>query len=161
MPERIQLTGPPEQAAAQLWAHIQEKTMLNGEKLPKFGSPEEAADVYVEHRTIEQLQKVLKDLITTLQKMRTEREDIFEKNTALEDAVGKLMKEKIYLQRQLASAINAMTEQQKRMAARLQEMAPEPPRTALSERQSQATASSPLDQEHPQSTEPTLEASPQ
>ena len=152
MPERIQLTGPPEQAAAQLWAHIQEKTMLNGEKLPKFGSPEEAADVYVEHLTLEQLQKVLKDLITTLQKMRTEREDIFEKNTALEDAVGKLMKEKIYLQRQLASAINAMTEQQKRMAARLQD---------LNERQSQATASSPSDQEHSKSTEPTQEASPQ
>ena len=36
MPERIQLTGPPEQAAAQLWAHIQEKTMLNGEKLKKM-----------------------------------------------------------------------------------------------------------------------------
>ena len=94
MPERIQLTGPPEQAAAQLWAHIQEKTMLNGEKLPKFGSPEEAADVYVEHLTMEQLQKVLKDLITTLRKMRTEREDIFEKNSALEDAVDKLIKEK-------------------------------------------------------------------
>ena len=147
----MQLTGPPEQAAAQLWAHIQEKTMLNGEKLPKFGSPEEAADVYLEHLTIEQLQKVLKDLITTLRKMRTEREDIFEKNSALEDAVGKLMKEKIYLQRQLASAINAMTEQQKRMAARLQE---------LNERQSQAMALSPSDQEL-QSTEPTLEASPQ
>ena len=152
MPERIQLTGPPEQAAAQLWAHIQEKTMLNGEKLPKFGSPEEAADVYLEHLTRQQLEKVCKDLITTLQKMRTEREDIFEKNSALEDAVGKLMKEKVYLQRQLASAINAMTEQQKRMAARLQE---------ISERQSQATASSPLDQEQQQSTEPTLEASPQ
>ena len=36
MPERIQLTGPPEQAAAQLWAHIQEKTMLNGEKLKQL-----------------------------------------------------------------------------------------------------------------------------
>ena len=82
--------------------------------------------------------------------MRTEREDIFEKNSALEDAVGKLMKEKIYLQRQLASAINAMTEQQKRMAARLQE---------INELQSQATASSPSDQEHSQSTEPTQEAS--
>ena len=152
MPERIQLTGPPEQAAAQLWAHIQEKTMLNGEKLPKFDSPEEAADVYLEHLTREQVEKVVKDLITTLQKMRTEREDIFEKNTALEDAVGKLMKEKIYLQRQLASAINAMTEQQKRMAARLQD---------LNERQSQATASSPSDQEQTQNTAPTLEASPQ
>ena len=68
--------------------------------------------------------------------MRTEREDIFEKNTALEDAVGKLMKEKIYLQRQLASAINSMTEQQKRMAARLHQ---------LTEQQSQAKASSQKD----------------
>ena len=61
-----------------------------------------------------------------------------EKNSALEDAVGKLIKGKIYLQRQLASAINAMTDQQKRMAARLQQG---------SEQQSQATASSPLDPE--------------
>ena len=139
MSERtLHLTGGPEEAAAQLWAHIQEKTMLNGEKLKKFDSPEEAADVYLEHLTREQVEKVLKSLITTLQKMRTEREDIFEKNTALEDAVGKLMKEKIYLQRQLASAISAMTEQQKRMAARYDK---------LNEQQSQATASSPLDPE--------------
>ena len=96
MSERIQLTGPPEQAAAQLWAHIQEKTMLNGEKLPKFDSPEKAADVYLEHLTREQVEKVVKDLITTLQKMRTEREEIFEKNPALEDAVGKLMKETVF-----------------------------------------------------------------
>ena len=149
MPERIQLTGPPEQAAAQLWAHIQEKTMLNGEKLKKFDSPEEAADVYLEHLTREQVEKVVKDLITTLQKMRTEREDIFEKNSALEDAVGKLMKEKIYLQRQLASAINAMTEQQKRMAVRYHK---------LNEQQSQAPALSQTDPEQ-KSTEQTLEAS--
>ena len=143
-------TIPPEQAAAQLWAHIQEKTMLDGEKLPKFNSPEEAADVYLEHLTREQLEKVIKDLITTLQKMRTEREDIFEKNSALEDAVGKLMKEKIYLQRQLASAINSMTEQQKRMAARYNQ---------LNEQRSPATASSQMGLE-PQSTEQTLEAFP-
>ena len=149
MPERIQLTGPPEQAAAQLWAHIQEKTMLNGEKLPKFDSPEEAADVYLEHLTWEQVEKVVKDLITTLQKMRTEREDIFEKNSALEDAVGKLIKEKIYLQRQLASAINSMTDQQKRMAAKYDQ---------LNERQSQAKASSQSDLEQ-KSTEQTPEAS--
>ena len=145
----IELSGPPEQAAAQLWAHIQEKTMLNGEKLPKFDSPEEAADVYLEHLTREQVEKVVKNLITTLQKMRTEREDIFEKNSALEDAVGKLIKEKIYLQRQLASAINSMTEQQKRMAARYNH---------LNEQQSRAKASSQSDLE-PQSTEQTLEAS--
>ena len=149
MSERtIELSGPPEQAAAQLWAHLQEKTMLNGEKLPKFDSPEEAADVYLEHLTREQVEKVVKDLITTLQKMRTEREDIFEKNSALEDAVGKLIKEKIYLQRQLASAVNAMTVQQKRMAARVHQ---------IIEQQSQAMASFPSDQE-PQSTEQTLEA---
>ena len=142
-------TSPPEQAAAQLWAHVQEKTMLNGEPLPKIDSPEKAADVYLEHLTREELEKVIKDLITTLQKMRTEREDIFEKNSALEDAVGKLMKEKIYLQRQLASAINAMTDQQKRMAAKYDQ---------LNERQSQAKASSQSDLEQ-KSTGQTLEAS--
>ena len=151
MPERIQLTGPPEQAAAQLWAHIQERTMLHGEKLPKFDSPEKAADVYLEHLTLEEVKTVVKALITTLQKMRTEREDIFEKNSALEDAVGKLIKEKIYLQRQLASAINSMTEQQKRMAVKYDQ---------LTERQSQAKASSQKDLEQ-QSTEQTLDASPQ
>ena len=152
MSERtFELSGPPEHAAAQLWAHLQEKTMLNGEKLPKFDSPEKAADVYLEHLTLEEVKKVVKALITTLQKMRTEREDIFEKNSALEDAVGKLIKEKIYLQRQLASAINAMTEQQKRMAARLHQ---------LTEQQSQAKALSQSGLE-PQSTEQTLEASPQ
>ncbi len=152
MSERtIELSGPPEQAAAQLWAHLQEKTMLNGEKLPKFDSPEQAADVYLEHLTLEEVKKVVKALITTLQKMRTEREDIFEKNSALEDAVGKLIKEKIYLQRQLASAINSMTEQQKRMAVKYDQ---------LTERQSQAKASSQKDLEQ-QSTEQTPEASPQ
>ena len=148
MSERT-IEGPPEQAAARLWAHIQEKTMLNGEKLPKFDSPEKAADVYVAHLTREQLEKVVRDLITTLQKMRTEREDIFEKNSALEDAVAKLIKEKIYLQRQLASAINSMTEQQKRMAVKYDQ---------LTERQSQARALSQKDPEQ-QSTEQTLEAS--
>ena len=139
MPERIQLTGPPEQAAAQLWAHIQEKTMLEGEKLPKFDSLEATAQYYLPQLSRAELEKVNDDLIKTLQKMKTEREDIFEKNSALEDAVGKLIKEKIYLQRQLAAAINAMTDQQKRMAARLQQ---------LSEQQSQATASSQKDQDN-------------
>ena len=150
MSERtIELSGPPEQAAAQLWAHLQEKTMLNGEKLPKFDSPEQAADVYLEHLTLEEVKKVVKALITTLQKMRTEREDIFEKNSALEDAVGKLIKEKIYLQRQLASAINSMTDQQKRMAAKYDQ---------LNERQSQAKALCQKDLEQ-KSTEQTPEAS--
>ena len=40
MSERtIELSGPPEQAAAQLWAYLQEKIMLNGEALLKFDSP--------------------------------------------------------------------------------------------------------------------------
>ena len=147
MSERT-IEGPPERAAAQLWAHIQEKTMLNGEKLPKIDSPEKAAGVYLEHLTREELEKVIKDLITTLQKMRTEREDIFEKNSALEDAVGKLIKEKIYLQRQLASAINSMTDQQKRMAAKYDQ---------LNERQSQAKASCQKDLEQ-KNTEQTPEA---
>ena len=138
MSERIILTGPPEQAAAQLWAHIQEKTMLNGEKLPKFDSPEKAADVYLEHLTREELEKVIKDLITTLKKMRTEREDIFEKNSALEDAVGKLMKEKLYLQQQLAGALNAWTEQQKKWVAEM---------NRVTAQQSQAKASDPSDPE--------------
>ena len=150
MSERtFDLSGPPEQAAAQLWAHLQEKTMLNGEKLPKFDSPEKAADVYLEHLTLEEVKKVVKALITTLQKMRTEREDIFEKNSALDDAVGKLIKEKVYLQRQLASAINSMTDQQKRMAAKYDQ---------LNERRAQAKASAQSDLEQ-KSTEQTPEAS--
>ena len=124
---------------------------MNGQQLPEFASPEKAADVNVTHLTREELEKVIKDLINTLQNMRKEREDIFEKNTALEDAVGKLMKETVFLQRQLASAVSAMTDQQKRMAARLQQ---------LSEQQSQAKASSQKDLEQ-KSMEQTLEASPQ
>ena len=93
MPERIQLTGPPEQAAAQLWAHIQEKTMLEGEKLPKFDSPEAAAQHYLPQLSRDELETLNDSLIKTLRRMKTEREDIFEKNSALEDAVGKLIKE--------------------------------------------------------------------
>ena len=70
---------------------------------------------------------------------KNEREDIFEKNTALEDACGKLMKEKVYLQQQLAGAINAFSESHKRMEARYDE---------LIARQSPATASDQTDQEH-------------
>ena len=61
MPERIQLTGPPEQAAAQLWAHICEKTMLDGEKLPKFDSPEAAAQYYLPQLFHAELEKVNDD----------------------------------------------------------------------------------------------------
>ena len=94
MPERIQLTGPPEQAAAQLWAYICEKTMLDGEKLDKFDSPEAAAQHFLPQRSRAELEKVNDNLIKTLQKVRAEREDIFERNSALADAVGKLIKEK-------------------------------------------------------------------
>ena len=149
MPERIQLTGPPEQAAAQLWAHIQEKTMLEGEKLPKFNSLEATAQHYLPLLSRDELEKVNDDLIKTLQKMKDEREDIFEKNSALEDAVGKLIKENIYLQRQLAAAVNAMTDQQKRMAVRLQE---------INEQQSRAKVACQMDQER-QNMEQILEAS--
>ena len=139
MSERtLELTGPPEQAAALLWAHLQEKTMLDGEKLPKFDSPQAVAQYYLPQLLRDEREKVNNELIKTLQKMKVEREDIFEKTSSLEDAVGKLIKEKIYLQRQLASAINAMTGQQKRMAVRMQQ---------ITEQQSQATASSQLDLE--------------
>ena len=67
-----------------------------------------------------------------------EREDIFEKNTALEDACGKLMKEKTYLQQQLAGAINSFTDQQTRWMARMAE---------LTAQQSQATADAQTDPE--------------
>ena len=139
MSERVTLTGEPEEAAAQLWAHIQEKTMLDGEKLKKFDSVLEAATYYTPSLSREMLENQNIDLVRTLQKMRAEREDIFEKNTALEDACGKLMKEKVYLQQQLAGAINAFTESHKRMEARYDE---------LIARQSQATASDQSGQEH-------------
>ena len=92
MPERI--TGEPEEAAAELWAHIQEKTMLNGEHLQKFESLPEASEHHMPSMTREALEAMNTELIRTLVKMRKEREDIFEKNSALEDAVGKLCKEK-------------------------------------------------------------------
>ncbi len=47
-------------------------------------------------------------LVRTLEKMKEEREDIYEKNTALEDACGKAMKEQMYLQQHLANAVNVM-----------------------------------------------------
>ena len=133
------LTGNPEEAAAQLWAHIQEKTMLDGEKLKKFDSLIEAAAYYTPSLSREMLENQNIELVRMLQRMRAEREDIYEESSALEDACGKLMKEKIYLQQQLAGAINAFTESQKRMEARLEE---------LTARQSQATASVLTDQEH-------------
>ena len=132
MSERITLTGDPEEAAAQLWAHIQEKTMLDGEKLKTFDSPIEAAAYYTPSLSREMLENQNIELVRLLQRMRAEREDIFEKNTALEDACGKLMKEKVYLQQQLAGAINAFSESHKRMEARYDE---------LIAQQSQATAS--------------------
>ena len=104
--------------------------------------------------------------------MRKEREDIFEKNSALEDAVGKLCKEKVYMQREMAKAINCMTQQQKifaericelqsqataRVAERVDEMQAEAMARKVervNELQSQATASCPTDQDSLQTTEP-------
>ena len=116
MPERT------DDSAAQLWAHIQEKTMLNGEKLPHYDSPADAAEAYLPLLSRDELHRMNLDLVRALQKMRIEREDIFEKNSALEDACGKLMKEKGYLQQQLAAAINSFTDQQTRWMARMAEL---------------------------------------
>ena len=132
MSERsLLLTGEPEEAAAQLWAHIQDKTMLNGEKLNKFDSPADAAEYYVPKLDRAELEAQNLCLVQLLGKMRAEREDIFEKNSALEDACGKMMKEKAYLQQQLASAINSFTDQQTRWMARMAELtAQQSPATA-------------------------------
>ena len=89
----MNLTGEPEDAAAQLWAHIQEKTMLNGEKLQKFDSPADAAEYYVPKLDRAELESQNLRLVQLLGKMRAEREDIFEKNSVREGACGKLMKE--------------------------------------------------------------------
>ncbi len=59
MSERIQLTGPPEEAAKQLWAHISEKTMYNGDPLPKFDTPEEATCFYLPRLSEDELEKPL------------------------------------------------------------------------------------------------------
>ena len=147
MPERILLTGGPEEASAQLWAHIQEKTMLNGEHLEKFDSLTDAAEHHLPSMSREGLEALNTELIRTLIKMRKEREDIFEKNSALEDAVGKLCKEKVYMQREMAKAVNCMTQQQKYFTERLSEL------------RSQATASGPTDQGSLQTTEPTPDES--
>ena len=136
MPGTFELSGPPEKAATQLWAHIQEKTILNGETLPKFDSPMDAVESYLPLLSCDELHRMNLDLVRALQKMRLEREDIFEKNTALEDACGKLMKEKAYLQQQLAGAINSFTDQQTRWMARMAE---------LTAQQSPATASDQTD----------------
>ena len=47
-------------------------------------------------------------LLETLVKMKQEREDIFEKNSVLEDACGKLMSEKVYMVQNLAKAVNTI-----------------------------------------------------
>ena len=138
MPGAFHLTGPPEDAAAQLWAHIQEKTTLNGEQLPKFDSPADAAESYLPLLSCDELHRMNLDLVRALQKMRLEREDIFEKNSALEDACGKLMKEKAYLQQQLAGAISSFTERQTQWMAEMARL------TAL---QSPATADAQTDPE--------------
>ena len=113
--------------------------MLNGEKLQKFDSPADAAEYYLPRLDRAELESQNRRLVDLLGKMRVEREEIFEKNSVLEDACGKLMKEKLYLQQQLAGALNLWTEQQKKWAAEIQ---------ALTAQQSQATASGPSDPEH-------------
>ena len=70
--------------------------------------------------------------------MRLEREEIFEKDSALEDACGMLMKEKQYLQSQLAKAISVFTAHQERMLERLN----------VIEQRSPSMVSVPSDQEH-------------
>ena len=47
-------------------------------------------------------------LLETLVKMKQEREEIFEKNSVLEDACGKLMSEKVYMVQNLAKAVNTI-----------------------------------------------------
>ncbi len=117
--------------------------MLNGEQLLKFDTLDEAANHHMPSMTREALEAMNTELIRTLVRMCVEREDIFEKNSALEDAVGKLCKEKVHMQREMVKAINAMTEQQKTFAKRINEL------------QTQATASCPKDQDSLQITEPT------
>ena len=139
MSERIVITGEPEDAAAQLWAHIEEKTMVNGEKLSEnFKTPVDATEYYAPKLPRDDLEKLNITLVETLQKMRVEREAIFEKDSALEEACGMLMHEKTYLQQQLAKAISVFSEHQARMEARLK----------LIEQRDQATASDPSDPEH-------------
>ena len=116
--------------------------MLDGEHLEKFESVTEAAEHHMPSMSREGLEALNTELIRTLVKMRTEREDIFEKNSALEDAVGKLCKEKVYMQREMAKATNCMTQQQKNFAERLSEL------------QSQAKASCQTDQDSLETTEP-------
>ena len=145
------LTGPPEEAAAQLWAHLQEKTMLNGDQLPKFDSPADAAESYLPLLSRDELHRMNLDLVRALQKMRIEREDIFEQNAALSEACGKYMKERAHLQQQLAEAISTFTARQTQW---MQTMA------KLTAQQSPATADAQTDPERPQSKDTTLEASP-
>ena len=47
-------------------------------------------------------------LLETLVKMKREREDIFEKNSVLEDACGKLMSEKVHMMQNLAKAVDVI-----------------------------------------------------
>ena len=112
--------------------------MQSGEKLPTFDSPADAAEYYSPTLTREELEDQNSNLVHTLQKMRAEREYSFEKNSALEDACGKLMKEKVYLQQQLAQAISVFSEHQKRMEERFKPI----------EQHSPTTASAPTDPEH-------------
>ena len=112
--------------------------MLNGEALPKFDSPADAAESYLPLLSRDELHRMNLDLVRALQKMRVEREDIFEQDSALTDACGKLMKEKAYLQQQLAEAISSFTERQTKWMATM---------ARLTAQQSPATASDQTDPE--------------
>ena len=59
--------------------------MLNGGKLQAFDSPIDAAEYYTPKLSREMLENQNIELVRTLQKMRVEREDIFEKTDRLTD----------------------------------------------------------------------------
>ena len=56
-------------------------------------------------------------LLETLVKMKREREEIFEKNSVLEDARGKLMHEKAYMVQTLARAVNTIGQLERELPA--------------------------------------------
>ena len=66
-------------AERELLAHLQEKTMLDGEKLPSFDSHQALSNHYLPQLSRDELEKVNAELIGTLDKMREEREDRFGK----------------------------------------------------------------------------------
>ena len=112
--------------------------MLNGEKLTHFDAPADAVESYLPLLSRHELHAMNLDLVRLLHKMREEREDILEKNSALSDACGKYMKERAHLQQQLAEAISTFTARQTQW---MQTMA------KLTAQQSPATADAQTDPE--------------